>query len=82
MSIEQQCHRRKIGESLEIQNAKMKKRRTVLNRNEENLVKTNTWTPLFAKLTAKKNQQKDLKSSLETVLIASCVSITFENRFD
>ena len=31
----------------------MNKRRKVLNRDERNLVKTNTWTPLFVKLTEK-----------------------------
>ena len=36
MSTEQQYHRRKIKESLEIKKTKMKKRRKVLNRNEEN----------------------------------------------
>ena len=82
MSNGQQYYRQKLREPLEIKNVKQKKRRKVLNRNKENLVKTDTWTPLFAKLTAKKNQQKDLTSSLEMVLIACCVSFTFENRLD
>ena len=52
LSIEQQYHRRKIRESLEIKMAKTSKRRkNKKNRNERNLVNTNTWTPLFAKLT-------------------------------
>ena len=49
LSTEQQYHRRKIRESLEIKKVKMNKRRKVWNRDEGNLVKTNTWTPLFAK---------------------------------
>ena len=44
---------KKIRESLEIKKAKTNKRRKVLNRDEGNLVKTNMWTPLFAKLTEK-----------------------------
>ena len=58
LSTEQQYHRRKVGESLEIKKAKTNKRRKVLNRNERNLVKKNTWTPLFAKLTEKENKQR------------------------
>ena len=50
---EQQYHRRKIRKSLEIKEAKTNKRRKVLNRDERNLVKTNTWTPFFVKLTEK-----------------------------
>ena len=50
---EQQYHRLKVRESLEIKKAKTNKRRKVLNRDEENFVKTNTWIPLFAKLTEK-----------------------------
>ena len=53
LSAEQQYHRRKIRESLEIKKAKLNKRRKVLNRNEGNLIKIITWTPLFAKLTEK-----------------------------
>ena len=53
LSTEQQYHRRKIRQSLEIKKAKRNKRRKVLNRDEENFVKTNTWIPLFAKLTEK-----------------------------
>ena len=34
----------------------MKKRRKVLNRNEENIDKSNMWAPLFAKLTEKKKR--------------------------
>ena len=53
LSTEQQYHIRKIRESLEIKKVKTNKRGNVLNRDEENLVKKNTWTPLFAKLTEK-----------------------------
>ena len=42
LSTEQQYHRRKRRESLEM--VKTNKRRKVLNRDEGNLVKTNTWT--------------------------------------
>ena len=58
LSTEQQYYRRKIRESLEIKKAKMGKRREVLNRDEGNLVKTNTWTLLFAKLTEKETNTK------------------------
>ena len=58
LSTEQPYHRRKIRESLEIKKAKTNKRRKVLNRDEGNLVKTNTWTPLFAKLTEKETNTK------------------------
>ena len=53
LSTEQQYHRQKLRESLEIKKAKTKKRRKLLNRVKESLGKTNTWTPLFAKLTEK-----------------------------
>ena len=36
----------------------MNKRRKVLNRDEGYLVKTNTWTPLFTKLTEKETNTK------------------------
>ena len=58
LSTEQQYHRRKIRESLEIKKAKTNKRRKVLNRDEGNLFKTSTWIPLFAKLTQKKTNAK------------------------
>ena len=58
LSTKQQYHKRKIRESLEIKKAKTNKRRKVLNRDEGNLVKTNTWTPLFAKLTEKATNTK------------------------
>ena len=58
LSTKQQYRRRKIRESLEIKKAKANKRRKVLNRDEGNLVKTNTWTPLFAKLTEKETNTK------------------------
>ena len=47
LSTKQRYHRRKIRKSLEIKKAKTNKRRKVLNRDEGNLVKTNTWTPFF-----------------------------------
>ena len=59
LSTEQQYHRRKIEESLEIKKAKANKKRKVLNRDEGNLVKTNTWTPLFTK--KKPTQRLDVK---------------------
>ena len=58
LSTEHQYHRRKIRESLEIKKAKTNKRRKVLNCDEGNLVKTNAWTPLFAKLTEKETNTK------------------------
>ena len=58
LSAEQQYHRRKTRKSLEIKKSKANKRRKVLNRDKGNLVKTNTWTPLFAKLTEKENNIK------------------------
>ena len=58
LSTKQQYHTRKIRESFEIKKAKTNKRRKVLNRDEGNLVKTNTWTPLFAKLTEKETNTK------------------------
>ena len=54
----QQYHKRKIRETLEIKKAKTNKRRKVLNRDEGNLVKTDTLTPLFAKLTEKETNTK------------------------
>ena len=58
LSNEQQCHRRKLRESLEIKKAKTSKRRKVLNRNEGNLAKRNAWIPLFVKLTEKETNTK------------------------
>ena len=58
LSTEQQYHRRKIRESLDFKKTKTNKRRKVLNRDEGNLVKTNTWAPLFAKLTEKETNTK------------------------
>ena len=58
LSTEQQYHRQKIRESLEIKKAKTNKRIKVLIRDERNLVKTNTWTPLFAELTEKETNTK------------------------
>ena len=47
---------------IEIKKAKTNKRRKILNRNEGNLVKRNTWTPLFAKLPEKgTNTRLDIK---------------------
>ena len=59
LSTEQQYHRWKIRDSLEIKKAKTNKRRKVLNRDEANLVKTNTWIPLFSKLTEKETNTKN-----------------------
>ena len=58
LSTEQQYHRWKIWEPLEIKKAKANKRRKVLNGNEGNLVKTNTWTAIFAKLTEKETNTR------------------------
>ena len=58
LSNEQQYHRRKIRESLEIKKTKMNKWRKVLNWVEGNLVKTNTWTPPFAKVTKEETNTK------------------------
>ena len=58
LPTEQQYHRRKTRELLEIKKAKTNKRRKILNRDEGHLVKTNTWTPLFAKLTEKETNTK------------------------
>ena len=58
LSTEQRYHKRKIRKPLEFKKAKTSKRRKVLNRDEGNLVKANTWTPLFAKLTEKQTNTK------------------------
>ena len=58
LSIEPQYHRQKIRESLEIKKAKTNKRRKVLNHDEGNLVKINSWIPLFTKLTEKETNTK------------------------
>ena len=47
---ENDCRKRKIREALEIKKAKYNKKIKVLNRDESNLVKTNTWTPLLANI--------------------------------
>lgn len=78
MPTEQQCYGQKVREFLELKKAKTIKRRNVLNRDKGNLVKTNTWTPLFVELTA----EKDLTSNLKTVLIAFSISFKFEHGFD
>ena len=57
-STKQQYHRRNIRELLEIKKAKTNKRRRFLNRDEGNFIKTNTWTPLFEKLTEKETNEK------------------------
>ena len=49
--VEQQYHRQKIKDSLEIKKAKMNRIRKAVNRDEGNLVKASKWTLLFAKLT-------------------------------
>ena len=41
---------RKIREALEIKKAKYNKKIKVLNRDEGNLVRTNTWAPLLANI--------------------------------
>ena len=47
---ENDYRRRKIREALEIKKAKYNKKIKVLNRDEGNLVSTNTWTPLLANI--------------------------------
>ena len=47
---EKDYRKRKIREALEIKKAKFNKKIKVLNRDEGNLVKTNTWTPLLANI--------------------------------
>ena len=47
---ENDYRKRKIWEALEIKKAKYNKKIKVLNREEGNLVKTNTWTPLLANI--------------------------------
>ena len=42
------CSNRKIGKRIEIEKAEFNKNVEVLNRDEGNQVKINTWTPLFA----------------------------------
>ena len=59
MSTKQQYHRRKIRESLEIKKVRASKTRKVLNRDEENLIKTNTWISLFVKLTEEESNRKN-----------------------
>ena len=59
LSTEQQYHRGKIRESFEIEKAKRKNRRRVLNHDEGNIVKRNTWTPYFVKLTEKETKTKN-----------------------
>ena len=50
ISRENDYRKRKIWEALEIKKAKYKKRIKLLKRDEGNLVKTNTWTLLFANI--------------------------------
>ena len=47
---ENDYRRRKMREGLEIKKAKYNKKIKVLNRDEGNLVKTNTWAPLLANI--------------------------------
>ena len=47
---ENDYRKRKIRKVLEIKKAKHNKKIKVLNRDEGNLVKTNTWTPLLANI--------------------------------
>ena len=48
--LERTIVERKIREALEIEKAKYNKKMKVLNIDEGNLVKTNTWTPLLANI--------------------------------
>ena len=48
--LERTIVERKIREALEIKKAKCNKKMKVLNIDEGNLVKTNTWTPLLANI--------------------------------
>ena len=48
--LERTIVERKIREALEIKKAKYNKKMKVLNIDEGNLVKTNTWTPLLANI--------------------------------
>ena len=48
--LERTIVERKIREALEIKKAKYNKKMKVLNIDEGNLVKTNTWTPLLASI--------------------------------
>ena len=48
MARENDYRKRKIWEALKIKNEKCNKKIKVLNWDEVNLVKTNTWTPLLA----------------------------------
>ena len=81
MSTEQQCHRRKVREPLEIKKAKTNKRTKVLNCDKGNPVKTISGTPIFVKLTEKETNA-DLMSNIKMVLIVPCILFTFENGFD
>ena len=47
---ENDYRRRKMPEALEIKKVKYNKKIKVLNRDEGNLVRTNTWTPLLANI--------------------------------
>ena len=47
---EKNYRKRKIREALEIKKTKFNKKIKVLNKDEGNLVKTNTWTPLLANI--------------------------------
>ena len=47
---ENDYRKRKIQEALEIKKAKYSKKIKVLNRDEDNLVKANTWTLLLANI--------------------------------
>ena len=64
--VEQQYHRQKIKDSLEIKKAKTNRIRKVVNRDEGNLVKASKWT-LLCKTNLKRSQDEDLTSNLETV---------------
>ena len=47
---ENDCTKRKIREALEIKKTKYNKNKKVLNRDEGNLVKTNTWASLLGNI--------------------------------
>ena len=82
LSTKQHYHTRKIRESLEIKKTKTSTRIKILNRDEENLLKTNTWTAFFTKLTGKETNTKIWRQIEKRFSIASCVSITSKNFFD
>ena len=72
MLTKQQYHKRKIRDLLDIEKAITNKRSNILNRDEENLVKTNTSTPLFENLTKKETTQRldvKLKKDFNSIVV-------------